>query len=67
VKKKTIKELLETLPDGIREKALANMESDLAGRVVESLADAVDCAFFWETTPEGVDYWDKIFRRLCES
>ena len=41
----------------------------LSGRDRENLRMAARCvriAFRWESTPEGVEYWDAVHRRLSE-
>lgn len=55
MKEKTIKEWLEELPDGYRERALANC--DRAEDVASSMDEAIYCAFDWNHTSEGVDFW----------
>jgi len=59
----TILEHLNTLPDGIKEKAIANyQQQDFANKKahVRSSGDAVIGAFEWDRTPEGEDYWDCV-------
>lgn len=41
----------------------------LSGRDRENLRMAARCvriAFRWESTPEGVEYWDTVYRRLSK-
>lgn len=57
---KTIREWLETLPDGYRERALANMDPDLGNiNICKDLPEATSRAFVWEKTPEeeGYEFW----------
>lgn len=61
---KTIREWLETLPDDIRDRALANVNAQRAelhmDLVEPSLSEAVHGAFSWLLTPEGCDYWFNV-------
>jgi len=60
----TIRGWLETLPDGYRERALANMVA--SGRQGETeasdLAIAIAYAFNWASSPEGHEFWSTIRR-----
>jgi hypothetical protein len=61
----TIRGWLETLPDGYRERALANMGSGdgLRGiRDADDLGQAIAYAFDWGNSPEGYHFW-YIIRR----
>jgi hypothetical protein len=51
---KTIREWLETLPDGYRERALANLKKD---GPANSLYGALETGFQWIDTTEGFDFW----------
>lgn len=58
---KSIKEWLEELPDGIREKALRyHEESKWKASHANSLAEALGNGFDWYYTDEGFDYWEEI-------
>ncbi len=59
----TIRGWLETLPDGYRERALANMGegSGLRGSTeADDLGTAVAYAFNWTESPEGYAFWHTI-------
>lgn len=55
---KTVREWLEELPDGYREKALKNWENSKE----PDLSRAIYVAFDWEETPEGFDFWAEVHR-----
>jgi hypothetical protein len=62
---KTIKEYLETLPEPYRSQALKNtykIHLDEAGK--DSVGHALKSAFFWESSPEGHDYWENFYHSL---
>lgn len=64
VEKKTVREWIETLPEYIRDRALANvraqgMEEQL-GVNVASLSGAIIITFGWRGTPEGKRFWNKV-------
>jgi NTP pyrophosphatase (non-canonical NTP hydrolase) len=54
---KTVKEWLEELPDGYRERALENMCENFKSVVYESMGDAISGAFTWDETQEGGAFW----------
>lgn len=69
--KNTIGYYINQLPDGIREKAIANIKVQIGERLAEgyleyrhprvnSVAMAVKGAFNWGRSPEGEHYWFKI-------
>jgi len=63
---KTTKEWFETLDERIREKALKNMTKpdDQHPNIVSALANG----FNWNTSPEGIDYWNKaLVRHVLET
>ena len=60
---KTIKEWLEELPEPYKTQALTNMKNFAlyAGEYeVTSLDKAIEWAFYWGQTPEGLSYWDDL-------
>lgn len=61
---KTIREWLETLPDGYRERALANMDAEDAHINRFHLPDAIRSAFIFSDTPEGADFWNSLLRAM---
>ena len=65
--KNTIGYYINQLPDGIREKAIANIEKqvglgylDFTHPRLTSVSIAVKGAFGWEDTPEGEDFWNDV-------
>lgn len=60
-KKKTIKDWLNELPSGYRERALKNCFTSSWGES-KTLREAIECAFFWEQSPEGFDFWHDVAR-----
>ena len=70
---KTIKEWLNEIPEPeIREAALRNMDIEkerwygdpIELRERETLSRAICCAFTWEDTPEGHDFWQDYENKL---
>lgn len=57
---RTIREWLETLPPGYRERALKNMEHSSSGRAELNMWDALDQAFVWGDSPEGLGFWEDV-------
>ena len=57
---KTIKEWFEELPQGYRERALANMTKNALEWRDVSLKDAICCAFAWDESQEGPDFWVEV-------
>ncbi len=55
---KTVKEWLEELPDGYRERALGQMLD--ADRVVYSMAHALTRSLSWISSNEGFDFWSDV-------
>lgn len=61
---KTIKDWLEELPEGIKEKALLNYKASPQNKekeVVGSLSAAISGAFVWIDTPEGHEFWENLY------
>lgn len=58
---KTIKEWLEELPDGYRERALENLNPNVASDLVYSIGDAISGAFIWDCSQEGEDFWSDVY------
>lgn len=56
----TIYEWLQQLPEPIKDKAIRNLYDESKDLRRESLADALFCAFIFEDTPEGHNYWVEI-------
>lgn len=60
---KTIKQWLEELPEPYRTQALENYENNK----VQSLSFALINAFEWYDTPEGIEYWADLNKKICEN
>lgn len=63
---KTIKKWLETLPEPYRSQALKNFENDhdykeYINESRSELSSALNWAFHWDQTPEGKEYWSKLY------
>lgn len=58
---KTIQEWLMELPDGYRERALANMDEGKRHTIVENMEDAIWEGLGWGRTPEGYDFWCGVY------
>ena len=59
-----IREWLKTLPNGYRERALANLDNkDLTA---SELGDALLGAFVWEHSPEGIGYWHELWKCIFD-
>ena len=56
--KKTVVEWLMELPKEIREKAIKNQ---INKGNTESLKDALMKGFLWENSPEGHEYWSRVY------
>lgn len=56
----TVKEWLETLPDGYRERAFANTNPDQGKLNISKMATAIVEAFTWHCSPEGGFFWSNV-------
>jgi hypothetical protein len=61
--KKTIKQWLQELPDGIRERALANCDAPDA--VHDSMHNALISAFRWSGSEEGYTFWHEAANAIA--
>ena len=59
--KKSIEEWLKGLPDGYRERALAQMRPIYSKVLMESMASAINGFAAWRGTEEGHAFWDAVF------
>ena len=51
------------LPEPFKMQAVINAEKDdMLHRMASSMGEAL-CAFPWDTTPQGRDYWHGVFKR----
>jgi hypothetical protein len=62
---KTSKQLLSELPDGYRERALANAQADgydsgFKTKHERTAANALAGCFVWTLSPEGHAFWDAV-------
>ena len=69
--KKSIREWLKELPEEHRTKAQINYEEqrmqlpdEAPELMVSSAKSALKGSFIWENSPEGFDYWEKVFNEL---
>lgn len=63
-----IDEWLKTLPNGWRQRAIANVDEGLKNQMAGSLHGALGCAFQWENSPEGSEYWGRLYDSItCEN
>lgn len=61
---KTIKNWLEELPTGIREKALFNYSTEAPEKEEDNyivMSEALSAAFVWMGTPEKHNFWQALF------
>lgn len=62
---KTIREWLQELPDGIRERAIRNTKERRLGQQREgSLPRALKSAFNWYATEEKVGFWVGVYAKV---
>lgn len=67
---KTCKEWLMDLPDGYRELAIVNIakESNYTRNTKHnSLPEALGTAFTWKDSPEGWNFWNKVFGTIVDN
>jgi len=64
---KTIKEWLSELPDGYRERALANTDKDMAKDMEASMSSALVTGFNWREKSEGFAFWASVHSFYCGS
>lgn len=57
-KRKTFINWIKLLPEGYRQKALANKNTTFG--LQNSMANAIAGAFEWRTSPEGYDWWKQV-------
>lgn len=59
-KMKTVREWLNELPDGYRERALANYD-DAYPAPQPNIYEGLGMAFDWKSSPEGEEFWEKVY------
>lgn len=57
---KTVKDWLEELPDGYRERALVNLPAHNADKIVDSMHTAIRKLKYWSETKEGYTWWQCV-------
>ena len=57
---KTIAEWFLELPEGVKQKALSNLNQEVKDLKVTSLRTALARGFLWNDTPEGLLYWESV-------
>lgn len=60
----TIKQYLEQLKEPERTQALNNLVPVMADKEVPGLVEALAVAFYWESSPEGFAYWEKVCKSI---
>lgn len=61
IESRPIEDWLKELPKGYRELALKNYDPDFTLSTESScMANAIDGAFCWDESPEGLDFWHKL-------
>ncbi len=61
---KPVREWLEELPEPYRAAAIRNYGPNADPEFADSIADAVDYAFWWDDSPEGSNFWAGVFESL---
>ena len=66
-KRKSVADWINHLPLDVKEKFLNNFDTNYRNMQFSStyaeLSDVINLAFNWSKTPEGNDYWNKIWSR----
>ena len=57
---KTIAEWFLELPEGVKQKALSNLNQEVKDLKVTSLRTALARGFSWNDAPEGLLYWESV-------
>lgn len=57
---KTIEEWFLELPEGVKQKALSNLNQEVKDLKVTSLRTALARGFSWNDAPEGLLYWESV-------
>ncbi|MFA5934935.1 MAG: hypothetical protein WC827_03570 [Candidatus Paceibacterota bacterium] len=61
---KTIKDWLQELPEGTKEKALLNYSTENQEKETDNyylMSEVLFCAFVWQDTPEGHAFWEQLY------
>lgn len=62
----TVEGWLQTLPDGYRERALANTSGCERNKSAISTHYALGRAFLWRSSPQGFWFWDEVYKAIEE-
>ena len=66
--RKTIEQHFNDIPhDQVKARALANMWWEDADTPANSLQEAIWQGFNWSRSPEGYQYWKKVFDAIIET
>jgi hypothetical protein len=60
-KMKTVKQWLEQLPDGYRERALENLDPKNAHQKEKDMVEAILASFDFDKTKEGGLFWARVY------
>jgi hypothetical protein len=63
---KTVIEQLQTLGHPYRKQALENCKEHNKLKIASCKSDAVEEAFWWNDSPQGYDYWNTYWNKLCD-
>lgn len=59
---KTVREHIQDLPEDIREKFVANCDTEgYLEKVEPDLSNCIKGGFVWKYSPEGLWYWDEVY------
>lgn len=61
---KKIKEWLEELPEPHRTEAIKNTPELNGDVMAHDLKSAIWCAFVWDKTIQGHQYWEKLYESI---
>ena len=62
-KVEAVKYFLNQLPDGYRERALAQVDEERVNSrsIVKDVVTSIDCFNIWDRTKEGSKFWERVF------
>lgn len=58
---KTRLQWFNELPSNISEIAIANSDTGMLTLTCNSMTHAIEGAFFWSDSPEGMQYWKDVY------
>lgn len=59
-----LSEAVEAMQEPFKSKALHNMRKYHDNFEVNNISVAIRCAFLWEESPEGFDYWNDYYHTI---